>query len=281
MYTWGLVLNIGINMKIEKNIFKILIFMTFFYCLQVFGLNNAEVFDPEEETITMISGAIVDPSKTLSGRDHKLRDYQFRYAGYSCRTDQNGLYYFYCKKQKLSDPIFILISNGNYLISKDDALGDRSFSQPAIKQDPKKKYLFFKSIIKNNKLFFEKTSLDSYCFELPSERTITLNINPDYVEDYLLPSDKFFFHNRCLMIPNIKLKSSAEIYKIKKVVLKKEDKKNISTPSKTIQRVKDKSCFRKSKQIPHHEEIEIRQKMCVIKPNKKQSNVLISQSCSF
>lgn len=268
-------------MKIKKNILKILVFMTFFYCFRVFGQSEIVAFNPDEETITMISGAIVDPSVGVLDSAERLRDYQFRYSGYSCRTDQNGLYYFYCKKQKLSDPIFILISNGNYLISKDDAFGDRSFSQPAIKQDPKKKYLFFKSMIMDNKLFFEKTSLDSYCFELPSERTMTLNLNPDYVQDVILPSDTFFFHNRCLMIPNIKLKSSAEINKIKGLSSKKKDQQRSLTTKKIYQKIKDKTCFRKSKQIPCHEEIEIRQKMCVIKPNKKQSNVLISQSCSF
>jgi len=266
-------------MKIKKTFLALLISMIAVRHRSLKSMPQLESNKLDRDaTITMVSGGIVDPDALSSHQYNRLRDYQVRYSGFSCRTEQNGLFHFFCKKQSLFDPIFILISNGNYLVSKEDAIGDRSFVRLSIKQDPAKEYLFFKSRIENDNLYFDKHDLEQYCFELPSERTVVINLHPDYVEDSLDSSKNFFFHDRCIMLPSIKLKPQSDICRIKYEKWKKKGINHRAPKKRVMQRLQDKTCLRKFKQFPHHEEIEFKQAMKIKVSPRRNSYILLSRS---
>jgi len=223
--------------------------------------------------ITKIIGSITDENNGPLYH-HRFKDYQVRFAGYSCRTDQNGCFYFACKKQSLAEPLFILIGNGNYWINQTEVIGSKSFLRPIIKQDPNKPYLFFKSRFENDELFFDRMTLDSFCFEIPSERTLIININAEYVEDKIGPTKNFFF-NGTGTLPHIKLKSLKEIVKLK-------NQKRLAKGGQPYhhqrfsRRLKDKSWLRKCKHAHNHEEVIIRQTFRETKPNSRKAYVMIS-----
>lgn len=227
------------------------ILLATFLFLTIF-LTSGVVFAPTQgPKVKMIIGSIVDPDHVLSQEQDLLRDYLLRYNGYSCGTDQNGLCFFKCDEmpnpQSLSDPVFILIGNGNYWSDVEDVVGGRIFRRPVLKQLPEKKHLFFKSRIDSGRLFFDKIPISSHC-EIPYERTLIFNVNPDYVEDEILPIKNYFYNDGHLRLPDIRLKKGAVIKLVKDEKQRnscRECKKN--TPSLVKRRLKDKSMLRKFK----------------------------------
>ncbi len=225
--------------------------------------------------VKSIIGFVEDPDHCDLNDKNKLKDYQFRYEGFSCRSDQSGSYRFSCENQTLADPVFILISNGIFWAEQLDAIGDKAFSRHILKHDPKKKYLLFKAHFFAGNFLLDRVDLSSMGYELPMMRTLIFNINPDYVDDYVSYDSRHIFHQDVLMLPTIRLKSAKDTV-FKNKVLGRQNNVHHSSLFKAKHRLKSKTAWRKWKHSRYYKELEIHQTIRSANPFKPSPGVLVS-----
>lgn len=218
-----------------------------------------------------LMGFIDDSDHHFIQNKDRLRDYQVQYEGFSCRSDQNGCYRFFCKDQILSEPIFILISNGIYWSSELDVVSDREFFRLTIKHVPGKDYLLYKFRIVDGEKLVEPLSMTTLGYELPKSRTLFVNMNPKYIDSLVCDLSIVYDEGTMsTMLPTIKLKKAKEIGEISA----SKSKSQVGVLSKV--RLKAKTVLRKWKHSRFHQEQIINQTIRSSNPFKPSSGVLIS-----
>lgn len=247
-----------------------LFFLIFKYSLIFSNVNEiANCYYPSN--IKLIIGSIEDPDGIFFNKNAAIHhNFQVRFQGQSCRTDQNGCFYLNTTNFSISEPLYLLISNGCYWTKQKEVVKNKTFEMPTLRQDPKKNFKFYQITPQNEKLSFVLSNnlLKNSNYEIPATNTIILNINPNYVEELIIPIKNFIHHSAFLTLPNIKLKRIANI----------AQQKNKTHFKKIHQNLSGKSSLRKIKHSYLHQlDTEISQTTSESKHKKSHTQVLLSR----
>lgn len=165
-------------------------------------------FDPQ--TISRIIGDIVVE------HSDKVISCPIFFNGKTTKSDlSHGFFSLPCSGCKANEPLFLLVSTGTYSTKRKENFQDQCFEIDTIKlgdnsKKRKKSFRFFILRINDSSLEVEENNqfLIDCAYEVPSDKTIILGINPKYFSSLRLTKKKALEQNGILRIPTIVLKKT-------------------------------------------------------------------------